>query len=176
MDYMTSFSGSFYTNGTNSTTPSPSLTSSTGSSISSPSTAPSNGPPPSTNNPTINTASESIKGCFFIHDDFHNENEEEATGDELLLFFYPTHVPPNSRLFIIGGCIALRAFAKGFTKSPVTMLTMERVKFAVKEEGNITMALSTDINDPDSAVLDHLDAIYRAFKFFNGSFSTVQEV
>ncbi len=134
------------------------------------------GSTPSTPNFNVNSnSSDHLSGSFFIFDDYHSE-DEEASGEELLLFFYPSHVTLNKRLFLLGGCSALVAFAKNFTSAPVEVLKMEKVKFAIKEEGKMIMALTTDISDPDSAVVNHLELIYNAFKFFNGSFSSVKEV
>jgi hypothetical protein len=50
------------------------------------------------------------------------------------------------------------------------------MKIAVKEEGNVVMALTSDISDSDSAVYSLLKNVYAALQFFNGSFAAIAEV
>jgi len=123
------------------------------------------------NEPTISWR----KVVFFFYDDLHED--EAAEPDEIILFFYPDEVPRDSKLFLQGGCSAMINFASKFTSNPVDVVTLKRTKIAFKQLGKITMVLtSSNIGEEDDTLCYQLEVLYRAFRFYNGSFPDVFEL
>jgi len=139
------------------------------------------------------------RGCFFFYDAHHED--ETAEADDILLYFYPEEVPRDSKLFLQGACSAMIAFASKFTNKPVDVVTLKRTKIAFKSlPGKITLVLlfilllllhdgdaeaddgvsqvltSSAMGEEDATLAYQLEALYRAFRFYNGSFADVFEV
>ncbi|KAL6045011.1 melanosome assembly [Balamuthia mandrillaris] len=115
--------------------------------------------------------------CFFFYDSFHQE--ETADPEEIMLFFYPEEVPVQTKLFLLGGCSAMIAFAKNFTEQAVDVVSLKgSTKMAFKQlPGDVTLVLtSNDRKEEDATLCAQLDNLCRAFWFYNGPFEDVLEL
>ena len=136
--------------------------------------------------------------AFFMFDDAWQD--EMAEQDDLLLFFFPMDVSIDKKLFLLGGCSAMVSFSKTFSqpsnstslassssanslgniadvnKPDELVIRMDKFKFAVKEECGAHMILSGESSDTDSTILEVLNLVWNAFRFFNGSFQELKEV
>eukprot|EP01103_Thecamoeba_quadrilineata_P007341 TRINITY_DN17230_c0_g1_i1.p1 TRINITY_DN17230_c0_g1~~TRINITY_DN17230_c0_g1_i1.p1 ORF type:complete len:562 (+),score=108.70 TRINITY_DN17230_c0_g1_i1:29-1687(+) len=112
-----------------------------------------------------------LQNSFFIFDDVCAD--EGADPDDIPIFFYPPDADKDLKLLIIGASFAMINFVKNFTNEEIQILSLERFKMAFKQVDAITLVLTGPLEDTDSALMDQLEAVYSAFRFYYGSFSDI---
>lgn len=114
--------------------------------------------------------SDVIEKCFFISD---GEGDESTPDDEVLLYFYPAHVPASKQALLSGAVVSLVHYLSEFTTEPIRTLSMSRVKFAVIQKGKYLLAASGPSSEADSVLVNHVETLYAAYSFYWGPIEQV---
>jgi hypothetical protein len=115
-----------------------------------------------------------LQNCFVIFD-LSLCGEESGVEEDEILFFHPPGILYNSKLHFIGWCAAMMNFAKNFAEQPLEVASLDKFKVAFKQVDSIAMILTGTADQPESTLVNNLNLLYDAFRFYNRSFQSVAD-